>query len=74
MKKHMTRSEATQTLAAREVHSDSHPGLGAITLPAHEDIARRAYEIYFEDGCRQGRCKDNWHQAEHDFRSGGRPS
>jgi hypothetical protein len=41
-----------------------HPGRGVIVMPAHDVIARRAYYIYVKSGCKQGQCKQNWHQAE----------
>ena len=36
----------------------------ATTTPAHEDIARRAYEIYVETGRPWGQSEQNWLQAE----------
>ena len=36
----------------------------ANTAAAHDDIARRAYEIYVEKGCLQGQSEQNWQQAE----------
>lgn len=70
MKKYMTQSEATQKLAAEQTHNDMHPGHGVITLPTHDDIAKRAYQIYVKTGWKQGQCKQNWHLAEHDLRTG----
>jgi hypothetical protein len=72
MKKYITQSEATRTLAAQQTHDDLRPGPGVITMPTHEDIAKRAYGIYVKSGCEQGKCKRNWHQAEHELRTGGR--
>ena len=34
------------------------------TTVTHNDIARRAYEIYVEKGCLQGQSEQNWQQAE----------
>ena len=34
------------------------------TAVTHDDIARRAYEIYLEKGCLQGQSEQNWQQAE----------
>lgn len=34
------------------------------TFPAHEDIEKRAYEIYLDQGCEQGRALDHWFRAE----------
>ena len=72
MDKYTTRSEATRTLAAQQTHNDLHPGHGVITMPTHDDIAKRAYDIYLKNGCKQGQCKQNWLQAEHDLRAGDR--
>ncbi len=35
-----------------------------VLKPSHDDISRRAYEIYIRSGFIQGRCQHNWHQAE----------
>jgi hypothetical protein len=35
----------------------------------HEEIARRAYEIYLKRGAVPGRELDDWVQAEQEFRS-----
>ena len=64
MKKYMTQSEATRTLAAEQTHDDMHPGHGVITVPTHEEIARLAYDIYIRTGRQPGHCKQNWYQAE----------
>jgi len=74
MNKYTTRSEATRDLAAQQTHSDLHPGHGVIALPTHEEIAKRAYEIYVKTGRKQGQCTKNWHQAEHDLRTSDRRS
>lgn len=36
--------------------------------PTHDDIAKRAYEIYAEKGNRQGDSEQNWKQAEHELK------
>jgi hypothetical protein len=72
MSKYTTQSEAKRALAAGQTHGDLHPGHGVFTLPTHDDIAARAYEIYVESGRTQGHCKQNWQQAEHDLRTGDR--
>jgi hypothetical protein len=40
----------------------------ASATPSHEDIARRAHEIYVQRGCPQGQSEQIWHQAEQDVR------
>jgi hypothetical protein len=72
MSKYMTQTEANQKLAAQQSHSDLHPGQGVKATPTHNDIAKRAYDIYVKSGCKQGHCKQNWHQAEHDLRTADR--
>jgi len=37
----------------------------------HGDVAQRAHDIYFESGCVEGRCQENWLQAEADLRDKG---
>jgi len=37
------------------------------TLPTHEEIARRAHEIYLASGCVEGRSEQNWLQAEREL-------
>ncbi len=32
--------------------------------PTHEEIAKRAYEIYEKTGHTQGQCKQNWNAAK----------
>lgn len=39
-------------------------------LPAHEQIARRAYEIWLQSGCVCGRDAENWAQAERELIAG----
>ena len=49
------------------------PQTGPASPPAspevsHDDIARRAYEIYVKSGSKNGRCRQNWQQAENELR------
>jgi hypothetical protein len=32
--------------------------------PTHDEIARRAYEIYLKSECKEGNCNQNWYEAE----------
>lgn len=34
------------------------------TQPSHEEIARRAYELWLQDGAPTGRAVYHWHEAE----------
>jgi len=74
MNKYTTQSQATRELAAGQTHSDLHAGPGVVTLPTHEDIAKRAYAIYLKTGRPQGHCQQNWHQAEHELQTDARRS
>lgn len=38
--------------------------------PTHEQIARRAYEIFLARGGAQGSAEQDWHQAERELRLG----
>jgi hypothetical protein len=39
----------------------------AAPLPAHDEIAERAYEIYVRNGRQEGRQQEDWLQAEHEL-------
>jgi len=39
-------------------------------LPTHEQIARRAYEIWVQSGYLDGRDAENWAQAERELCTG----
>ena len=39
-----------------------------VELFSQEQIARRAYELYLESGCIDGRDLENWHAAEEELR------
>lgn len=41
--------------------------VAAAGTPKHSEIARRAFEIYVQDGRRQGQCAQNRRQAEQDL-------
>jgi hypothetical protein len=41
-----------------------------VTSANHEQIARRAYEIYLARGGEHGRHQDDWTQAERELRLG----
>jgi hypothetical protein len=38
--------------------------------PTHEQIARRAYEIFLARGGTHGNAEQDWHQAERELRLG----
>lgn len=43
------------------------PDAPGSTQPSHDDIARRAHEIFIESGRISGRCTENWLQAEREL-------
>jgi len=43
------------------------PSNGQSHAPTHAQIAKCAYDIYIEHGRADGRCKQNWHQAEEEL-------
>jgi hypothetical protein len=69
MHAHLTHSLAPRVVAVEPTHDDMHPGRGVIAMPAHDEIARRAYEIYVKSDCKEGQCQQNWHQAELQLRT-----
>ena len=69
MSKYMTQSKVTQMSAMQQGHKALHSGLAATAMPTHNDIARRAYEIYVERACRQGQSEQNWLQAEQELKN-----
>ena len=63
MKTFMAESKTTQ-IATQQTHGDGHHGQ---PVPTHDEIAKRAYDIYVKKGRRQGQCERNWQQAENDL-------
>ncbi len=68
MSKYMTKSKATQMSEMQQEHKAPHFGPG-VAMPTHKDISRRAYEIYVENGCRQGQSEQNWLKAEQELKN-----
>ena len=52
----MNQQTKPQNAAAPQIH-----------VPTHDEIARRAYEIYDTKGRKPGHCRQNWHQAEREL-------
>jgi hypothetical protein len=38
-----------------------------VRRPTHEEIAKRAYELFLARGCRHGQDRDDWLQAEYEL-------
>jgi hypothetical protein len=66
VKTFMTEPKTTQMYATQQTHGDGHHGQAA-PMPTHDEIAKRAYDIYVKKGRRQGQCERNWQQAENDL-------
>jgi hypothetical protein len=58
-----------QVSSSRQIQDIFHPRSTAAATPTHEDIAKRAYEIYTRKGCRQDLSKQNWLQAEQELQN-----
>jgi hypothetical protein len=69
MSKYMTKSKATQMSSMQQAHKAQHSGSIPIAVLTHENIANRAYEIYVENGCREGHSEQNWLQSEQELKS-----
>jgi hypothetical protein len=65
--KPMTQSQRPPVVTAPELPIAPHPG-PAVAEPTHDDIARRAYDIYVKTGCTEGQCTQNWQAAEQALR------
>jgi hypothetical protein len=68
MMKPTTRSKATQTCVTQQTYNAAKPAPAVTPTATHDDIARRAHEIYIKKGCPQGQCEHNWLQAEQELR------
>ena len=68
MNKYINDSKAKQVFATQQTHTDSQT-VPAAGTPTHKEIARRAYEIYIENGRRQGQSEQYWLQAEHELKN-----
>lgn len=64
-----TEKRATRTSSSAPPHAGS---CGESCAPTHDDIARRAYDIYVKAGRKQGQCKQNWQQAEQSLHEQGK--
>ena len=64
MKTFTTESKTAQT------SGDGRYGQVVSLMPTHDEIAKRAYEIYIKKGRRQGQSERDWQQAENELRNG----
>ena len=65
----MTGSKLTLMYPTQQTHDTWRPKQASPSMPTHDNIAGRAYEIYLKNGLRQGQSEQNWHQAEHELRN-----
>ena len=63
--------KAAPVSMSQQIHNLPRPRPIETAAPTHEDIARRAYEIYLEKGCPQGQSEQDWQQAEQEQRNRG---
>ena len=68
MNKYINDSKAKQVSASQRTEKSSQTATVAVT-PTHKEIARRAYEIYLENGRRQGHEVQYWLQAEQELKN-----
>lgn len=69
MSKYMTKSKATQMSEMQQAQKSSHPGSVATATLTREEIAKRAYEIYVANGCKEGQSEQNWLEAEQELKN-----
>lgn len=66
-----TANKQTQpTPAQPQAESTRNVGVASRNGPAHEQIARRAYEIFLARGGTHGNAEQDWLQAERELRLG----
>jgi hypothetical protein len=56
--------ESSRWPTASSDRGTDHPDAMVPPLPTHDEIARRAFEIFEDSGRQPGRCQRNWRQAE----------
>lgn len=56
-----------KSAAPRTRATKSAPRKGSVPVPTHQDIERRAYEVYLREGGR-GSALEHWLQAERELR------
>lgn len=68
MRDPVIRPQTTRVLEVPRTDAATRSGPAGSPAPAHDDIARRAYDIYVKGGSQEGRCQQNWLQAERELR------
>ena len=67
MKYFMTQQEPVRVFTAPQRLATPSIRSAMPRVPSHEDIAMRAYEIYVENGRKQGHGPQDWQQAEREL-------
>jgi hypothetical protein len=68
MNKYVNDSKAKQVHTEQQTEKDSQTATTAAP-PTHKEIARRAYEIYLDSGCKQDHNDQYWLQAEQELKN-----
>jgi hypothetical protein len=63
---HRSNSVSSVSTTSRTV-SRGPAAIPAASLPTHEQVAARAYDIYVRSGSQAGHCQENWLQAEREL-------
>jgi hypothetical protein len=56
--------------APQQAHDIPRPKSAPTVTPTNKEIAKRAYEIFIEKGCKPGQCEQKWKQAEQELTKG----
>lgn len=60
--------KATRESSYEYVDDIDPDGPSLTAAPTHQEIAKRAYEIYVQKGSQPGGCEQNWRQAEQELK------
>ena len=69
MNKYVNDSKAKQVFAVQQTQQKDSQTASVAVTPTHKEIARRAYQIYIENGRRQGQSEQYWLQAEQELKN-----
>jgi hypothetical protein len=65
----MAKAQRTQVTAPR-VQAERGASVSTLPqVPARDEIAARAYEIWRESGCPEGKQEEHWYAAERELRA-----
>jgi len=64
MARHATNQQTGSSKGKPSAAPKPHPG------PSHEQVARRAYEVFLARGGTHGNAEQDWYQAERELRLG----